>query len=327
MKKIVARSILVAVVLGALLSALSLPAEAQQTGKIYRIGFLSGGFPGPSHWTTILRTELRKLGYIEGKNTIIESRYSENKRDRSPILAKELVRLKVDVIVTGGTNDTEAAKNATKTIPIVCLTLLDPIEHGFIASLAHPGGNITGFMTISDVLAGKRLELLKEVVPNLSRVAVIWTPRFPAAAQQWKENQRAAHELGLQLYSMEISSAERLEAAFEEAVKAGSTALSSTSSALISTHQRRIVQLAAKHRLAAVYDREEFVISGGLMSYGADESEHFRRVAVFVDKILKGAKPADIPVERPKEFELIINLKAAEQIGLTIPAECAGAGR
>jgi putative ABC transport system substrate-binding protein len=317
MKKAAVPSIVIAVIL----LALSGPAEAQQTGKIYRIGFLSGGFPGPSHWTTILRTELRKLGYIEGKNTIIESRYSENKRDRSPILADELVRLKVDVIVTGGTGDTEAAKNATRTIPMVCLNLLDPIEHGFIASLAHPGGNITGFMTISDVLAGKRLELLKEVVPNLSRVAVLWSPRFPGSLQQWKESQQAARELGLQLYSIEISSAERLEAAFKEAIKAGSTALSTAASAFISGHQRRIVQLAAKNRLAAIYDREEFVLSGGLMSYGADESEHFRRVAVFVDKILKGAKPADIPVERPKEFELIINLKAAEQIGLTIPAD------
>jgi ABC-type uncharacterized transport system substrate-binding protein len=266
-----------------------------------------------------LRTELRKLGYVEGKNITIEARYSENKRDRSPVLANELVRHKVDVIVTGGDNDTQAAKNATRTIPIVCLTLLDPIEHGFIASLARPGGNITGFMTISDVLAGKRLELLKEVVPNLSRVAVLWDPRFPGSARQWKASQQAARELGLQLHSMEVSSAEGLEAAFEEAVKAGSTALSTTAGAFINSHQRRIVQLAAKHRLAAIYDREEFVAAGGLMSYGADESERFRRVAVFVDKILKGAKPADIPVERPREFELIINLKAANQIGLTIP--------
>lgn len=316
MRKAVAASILVAV----MMLAVGVTAQAQQAGKIYRIGFLSGGFPGPSHWTTRLRPELFKLGYVEGKNTIIEARYSENRRDRSPVLANELVRLKVDVIVTGGTGDTQAAKNATRTIPIVCLTLLDPIEHGFIASLAHPGGNITGFMTISDVLAGKRPELLKEVVPNLSRVAVLWTPRFPAAAQQWKESQAAANELGLQLYSMEINSAEELEAAFEEAVKAGSTALSTTSSALISAHQRQIVQLAAKHRLGAIYDREEFVTSGGLMSYGAKESERFRRVAVFVDKILKGAKPANIPVERPKEFELFVNLKAAKQIGLIIPS-------
>jgi ABC-type uncharacterized transport system substrate-binding protein len=315
MKKAAALSILVVVVM----LAVAVIAEAQQTGNNYRIGFLSGGFPGPSHWTTRLRTELRKLDYVEGKNITIEARYSENKRDRSPALANELVRLKVDVIVTGGTGDTEAAQNATRTIPIVCLNLLDPVQHGFIASLARPAGNVTGFMTISDVLAGKRLELLKEVVPDLSRVAVLWSPRFPGSPQQWKESQQAARELGLQLHSMEVSSAEKLEAAFKEAIKAGSTALSAGASAFIGSHQRRIVQLAAKNRLAAIYDRKEFVASGGLMSYGADESERFRRVAVFVDKILKGAKPADIPVERPKEFELIINLKAAKQIGLTIP--------
>ena len=293
--------------------------EAQEPGKIYRIGFLSGGFPGSSHWTTTLRTELRTLGYVEGKNITIESRYSENKVERSPVLADELVRLKVDVIVTGGTGDTRAAKNATRTIPVVCLNLLDPIEHGFITSLARPGGNITGFTTIADVLAGKRLELLKEVVPNLSRVAVLWSPRLPGSPQQWKESQTAARQLGLQLHSMEVSSAEKFEAAFKEAIKARSTALSTTASAFINAHQKRIANLAAKHRLVAIYDREEFVSNGGLMSYGAEESERFRRVAVFVDKILKGTKPADIPVEQPKEFELIINLKAAKQIGLTIP--------
>jgi putative ABC transport system substrate-binding protein len=307
------------VLVAAFVLAIVGPAQAQQPSKIQRIGFLSGGFPGPSHWTTRLRTELRELGYVEGKNVAIESRFSENKLDRVSGLADELVSLKVDVIVAGGGNDARAAKNATTTIPIVGLTLIDPVASGLVDSLARPGGNVTGFTTIADVLAGKRFELLKETIPKLSRVALLWNPKEPTGRQRWQESQTAARELGLQLHSMEASGADKFEAAFKEATKARSEAFSTTASPLIVANQKRIVDLAAKYRLPGMYDREEFVANGGLMSYGADDSEQFKRVAVFVDKILKGTKPADIPVEQPKKFELIVNLKAAKQIGLTIP--------
>jgi putative ABC transport system substrate-binding protein len=266
-----------------------------------------------------LRKELRELGYIEGKNMAIESRFTENKLDLLPTLADELVRLKVDVIVAGGRNDTRAARNATRTIPIVGHSLLDPVADGLLDSLARPGGNVTGFTPIADVLAGKRLELLKETVANLSRVALLWNPQDPGSARQWKEGQMAARELRLQLHSMEVSSAEKLDDAFNAATKTRSAALATTSSAFISAHQKRIADLAAKNRLPAISDREVFVASGGLMSYGADDSEGSRRAAIFVDKILKGAKPADLPVEQPTKFELVINLKTAKQIGLKIP--------
>jgi ABC-type uncharacterized transport system substrate-binding protein len=305
--------------LGALLFALCLPAQAQQTGKIHRVGFLSGAFPGPSHWTTRLRAELRELGYIEGKNITIEARYSENRLDRLPALAEELVRLEPDVIVAGGRNDTRAARNATRTIPIVGQSLLDPVADGLLDSLARPGGNVTGFTPIADVLVGKRLELLRETVANLSRVSVLWNPQDPGSARQWKESQMAAQELGLQLRSLEASSAERLDAAFKEPSQTRGTALATTSSAFVNAHRKQIAALAAKNRIPAIYHEGIFVAEGGLMSYGADETEQYRRVAVIVDKILKGVKPADLPVEQPTKFELVINLKTAKQIGLTIP--------
>jgi putative ABC transport system substrate-binding protein len=185
------------------------PADAQQTGKTHRIGFLSGGFPGPAHWTAILRTELQQLGYVEGRNIAIESRFTENKIDRLPALADELVRLKLDVIVTGGTNDARAAKNATKSIPIVGVGLQDPVALGLVDSLARPGGNLTGFTTITEELSGKRLELLKETVANLSRVALLWSPQFPGSARAWEENKAAARNLGLQLHFMGVHSADK----------------------------------------------------------------------------------------------------------------------
>ena len=305
-----------------LLPAVLLPAVltgAQQTGKIHRIGFLSGGFPGPSHWTAKLRAELQQIGYIEGKNLAIEARFTENKIDRLPPLADELVRLKLDVIATGGINDARAAKNATKTIPIVGLNLGDPVANGLVESLARPGGNLTGFTTITDELAGKRLELLKETVPNLSRVALLWNSQFPGLARAWKQYQATARELSLQLHSMDVTSPEKFEPAFQEAIKARSGALAMTAGVFIAANEKRIADLAAKYRLPAISDRNNFVANGGLMSYGADDSERFLRVAVFIDKILKGTKPADIPVEQPMKFELVINLKTAKQIGLTIP--------
>jgi len=296
-------------------------AAAQQTGKIYRIGFLSGGFPGPTHWTTRLRAELQRIGYVEGKNISIESRYTQNRIDRLPALADELVHLKPDVIVTGGQNDARAAKSATKTIPIVGTSLGDPIANGLIESLARPGGNLTGVTGIVDELAGKRLELLKEIVPNLSIVALLWNSQFPDSTRAAKLFQAPARELSLQLHSIGISSPDKLESAFKEAIKARSGALAMTAGAFLSAdaNQKRIAELAVKYRLPAISDRDDFVANGGLMSYGADDSERFKRVAVFVDKVLKGTKPADIPVEQPKKFELVINLKTAKQIGLTIP--------
>ena len=302
------------------LTAIS-PAQAQQTVKIHRIGFLSGGFPGPTHWTARLRAELQQIGYVEGKNIVIESRFTENRFDRLPALADELVRLKLDVIATGGQNDARAAKNATKMIPIVGLSLGDPIANGLVESLARPGGNLTGFTTITDELTGKRLELLKEIIPNLSRVALLWNSQFPDSARAWKLSQATARELSLQLHSMEVTSPDKFEPAFKEAIKARSGALAMTAGAFIAAraNQKRIAELARKYRLAAISDREDYTASGGLMSYGWDDSERIKRVAVFIDKILKGTKPADIPVEQPKKFEFVINLEAAKQIGLTIP--------
>jgi ABC-type uncharacterized transport system substrate-binding protein len=256
---------------------------------------------------------------VEGKNIAFEYRRADNKLDRLPALADDLVRLKVDVLVTPGINEALAAKNATSTIPIVFSTTADPVAAGLVDSLARPGGNITGFTYIGAVLSGKRLELLKETIPKLSRVAVLWNPQDPGSTQQWKESQLSARELGLQLHSMEVSSAEKYEGAFKEAIQAGSAALAVTQSALTNSYQKRITDLAAKNRLPAIYPRGDFVDNGGLMSYGADQAEPLRRVASMVDKILKGAKPADLPVEQPTKFEPMINLKTAKALGLTIP--------
>jgi ABC-type uncharacterized transport system substrate-binding protein len=294
-------------------------AHAQQAGKVYRIGFLSGGFPGPAHWTAKLRAELQKIGYVEGKNIVIEARYTENKIERLPSFADELVLLKPDIIVAGGINDARAAQNATKTIPIVGLGLGDPIANKFVDSLARPGGNLTGFTTITDELAGKRLELLKETVPKLSRVGLLWNSHFPDSARASKLYQTPAKELGLQLHSMDVTSPDKFDATFKESVKARSQAVAMTAGAFLAANLRRIAEMAAKYRLPAIADRDDFVDRGGLMSYGADDSEKFKRVAVFIDKILKGTKPTDIPVEQPTKFEFVINLKTAKQIGLTIP--------
>jgi putative tryptophan/tyrosine transport system substrate-binding protein len=301
------------------LFALWSTAVAQQTNKIYRVGFLTGGFRDSITMDPV-RRELRALGYVEGKNIAFEHRYAEDKPERSPGLADELIRLKVDVIVASGNNDTQAAKNATRTIPIVFLdSLVDPVAIGLVDSLARPGGNITGFTTMATVLAGKRLELFKESIPNLSRVAVLWNSLSRENEPQWKESQLTARRLGLQLHSMGVSRIDDYESAFKEAIKAGSTAVAVTRYRLSSNYQKRIAELAAKNRLPAMHYREDFVENGGLMSYGADEIEPYKRAAAMVDKILKGTKPADLPVEQPKKFELIINLKAAKQIGLTIP--------
>jgi len=295
-------------------------AEAQQPAKVAKIGYLAtGSGSGPGRGHELLRRELRALGYVEGKNVTFEYRSAENKFDRLPALADELVRLKVDLLLTPAGAEALAAKKATRTIPIVFYSVGDPVAAGLVDSLARPGGNITGVTTIASVLAGKRLELLKETVAKLSRVAVLWNPKNPGSEQSWKESQFSARELGLQLYSMEVSGADKFESAFKEAIKAGSAALSVISNPLFSTHQKKIADLAAKNRLPAIYPRGDFIESGGLMSYGPDQVEPYRRAAWMVDKILKGTKPADIPVEQPTKFELVINLKAAKALGLTIP--------
>ena len=302
----------------ATLFAIAVRAEAQSQGEVPKIGWLSARRASNSGQETIVRM-LRDLGYVEGKNVAFEYRFADDKLDRLPALADELVRLKVDVLLTPGTPGALALKNATKTIPIVFADVTDPIAAGLVDSLARPGGNITGFSSIEALLAGKRLELLKETVSKLSRVAVLWDPRNPGSTQEWKESQLAARELGLQLHSMEVSSADKYQDAFKEATRARSGALAVLSTPLASSNQDQLAKLAARNRLPTIYVQGSFVTDGGLMSYGPDRTERYRRIAVFVDKILKGTKPADLPVEQPTKFEFIINLKTAKQIGLTIP--------
>src|SRR5262245_21051362 len=259
-------------------------AEAQQTAKVAKIGWLTPGSVPTTRIELFLR-EFRKLGYVEGKNIAIETRYAEDKLDRLPGLADELVRLKVDVLLTPGGNGALALRKATKTIPIVFFgAVSDPVAAGLVDSLARPGGNVTGFTTISAVLVGKRLELLKESVPNLSRVAVLWNPKGQGAEQAWKDSQLAARELGLQLHSMEVSSADKYAGVFKQETNARSTALAVTQHTLASSNQKRITDLATKNRLPAMYYRGDFVASGGLMSYGADQDEPYRRAASMVDK-------------------------------------------
>jgi putative tryptophan/tyrosine transport system substrate-binding protein len=311
----------VLVVTGAVATAQE-PAKVEPA-KIPKVGWLSARGGSNIGQETIVRM-LRDLGYVEGKSVAFEYRFADNKLERLPALADELVRLKLDVLLTAGTPGALALKKATRTIPIVFLDVTDPVAAGLVDSLARPGGNITGFSSIEAVLAGKRLELLKETVSKLSRVAVLWDPRNPGSTQEWKESQLAARELGLQLHSMEVSSADKYEDAFKEAIRARSGALAALSNPLASSNQEQIAELAARNRLPAVYVQGSFVTSGGLMSYGPDRTERYRRAAVFVDKILKGTKPADLPVEQPTKFEFMINLKAAKQIGLTIPPNVLG---
>ena len=303
--------------------AVGFAAHAQQQAKIYKIGWL-GSRPAvrevvAERGSELLRRELRAFGYVEGKNIAFEYRSAEGEPNRLAALADELVRLKVDVLVISTPEAVLAAKKATTTIPIIFLLAGDPVAAGFVDSLARPGGTITGFTTISTVLAGKRLELLKETVPKLSRVAVLWDPKAPGSVRQWKENQLQAKDLGLQLHSMEVSSVAKFEGAFKDATRARSTALAVLQSPFTSTYQKQITDLATRHRLPAIYPRQDFVESGGLMSYGADRAEPYRPVASLVDKVLKGTKPADLPVEQPTKFELVINLKTAKALGLTIP--------
>ena len=296
----------------------AIPVQAQQQTRVSKIGWLSARH-GLNPGQEAIVHMLRELGHVEGRNVIYEYRFAGDKLEQIPILAEELVRLKVDVLITPGTPGALALKKATQTIPIIFTDVTDPVASGLVDSLARPGGNLTGFTSVEERLAGKRLELLKETIPKLSRVAVLWDPRVPSSTQEWKESQISAGSLGLQLRSMPVSSADKYENAFKDAMRARSAALAACSTPLAASNQERITELAAKYRLPAIYVQGSFVVSGGLMSYGADRNERYKRVAVFVDKILKGTKPADLPVEQPMKFEFVINLQTAKQLGLTIP--------
>jgi ABC-type uncharacterized transport system substrate-binding protein len=314
------RKIVISFALAALFYALCAIADAQQPTKISRIGFL-----GASSASTLaarieaFRQGLRELGYVEGKSIVIEYRWAEGKFDRLPALAAELVRLKVDVIVTGGTTSTRAAKKATVTIPIVMGFDNDPVGNGFVASLAHPGGNITGLSTLAPEISGKQLELLKEIVPRLSRVAVLGSSTTPGTAQARREIELAAGALKVQLQYLDVLSPKDIETAFQAASKGHADAVLALTNPILNQNRKALADLAVKNRLPAIYYSAEFVEDGGLMTYSVSTTDPFRRAAVYVDKILKGAKPADLPVEQPKKFEFIVNLKAAKQIGLTIP--------
>ncbi len=298
-----------------------LPAEAQQAGKVPRVGFLSyNSRSAESNRVEAFRQGIRDRGYVEGQNIVIEYRYADRKRNRLPQLAAELVRLKVDVIVTTGTPPTRAAQRVTKTIPIVMTIVGRPVPK-FVASLAKPGGNITGLTTRSEDLAGKRLELLKEAFPHVSRVAVLWDPARAASGAGLRETEAAARVLGLQLQSVEFTGANDLGNALSAIIRERASALIIIPTPGFTTLRGRIVELAAKSRLPAMYYSRRYVQSGGLMAYGPDTADNFRRAATYVDKILKGAKPAGLPVEGPRKFELIINLKTAKQLGITISPE------
>jgi putative ABC transport system substrate-binding protein len=297
-------------------------AEAQQPARIHRIGILSpasGSFF--SARDEAFRQRLRELGYVEGKNIFIEYRHAEGKAERLPDLVAELLRLKVDIIVTTGPSTTLAAKKASGTIPIVIASAGDPVGSGLVSSLAQPGGNITGLSLMAPDLDGKRLELLKEAFPKVARVAFLWQPGGARGNLALTEMEAAAKALGLKLLSLEVRSLDDFEGAFARAKKERAQALITTTGTLINTQQRQVLDFAAKNRLPAIYAYSEFVEAGGLMSYAPNYADLWRRAAYFVDKILKGTKPADIPVEQPTKFELVINLKTAKQIGLTLSPE------
>ena len=314
------RKNIVRLTLGALLFALSLPAQAQQPAGIPRIGILIPASASlNSARVEAFRQRLRELGYVEGKNIVIEYRYAEGKLERLPDLAAELVGLKVDVIVTVP-QAILAAQKASPTIPIVFALHSDPVGRGIVSSLARPGGNITGLSTMGPDLDGKRLELLKEAFPKVARVAFLWRSGGSTGNLVLTDMEAAAKALGVKLQSLEVRSLDDFDSAFARAKRDGAQALITTTGSLINTQQRRVLDFAAKNRLPAIYHYSEFVEAGGLMSYAPNYADLFRRAADFVDRILKGTKPADIPVEQPTKFEFIVNLKTAKQIGLTIPS-------
>jgi putative ABC transport system substrate-binding protein len=295
-------------------------AEAQQPTKIPRIGYLAAGFlSANAARIEALQQGLQVLGYLEGKNIVIEYRFAEGKLDRLPSLAAELVRLKADIIVTAGPTATRPAKEATATIPIVMGFDDDPVGSGFVASLAHPGGNITGLSTLAPEMSGKQLELLKEIIPRLTHVAVFGNSTRPGTGQSLKEMELVAGAFKVKLQYLEVINIEQIETAFRAASKGRAEAVIGLGNPVLNFRRTEVADLAVKHRLPAVYGQPEFMDAGGLMYYGPSFTDIFRRAATYVDKILKGRKAADLPVEQPIKFEFIINLKAAKQIGLTIP--------
>lgn len=300
------------------LLAIPLAVMAQPPDKVYRIGFLSTNPPPARMWEALL-DGLREHGYREGQNLVFERRFSEGQAERFPEFAAELVRLRVDLIFVMTTPAALAAKHATQTIPIVMPTMIDPVGAGLVASLARPGGTITGLSILAPELSGKRLELLKEVVPGLSRVAVLWNAANPANAVVWHETQAAAHTLGLRLHSQAVQGPQDLEGAFTRTAQERPEALLVLGDSLINMHEQHIAAFAAQHHLPSMFGRRESVMAGGLMCYSPSVPERFRRAASYVDRILKGAKPADLPVEQPMKFDLVINLKTAQALGITVP--------
>jgi len=309
---------LIALALGLAVAALS--AHAQQPAKVPRIGVLFGGSPPfVSHLIEAFRQGLRERGWVEGRNMVIEYRYAHGRSEPLGDLATELVRLKVDVIVAPASSAVRAAKQATASIPIVMVTVGDPVGSGFVASLGRPGRNITGMSNFAPELSAKNLQLLREVLPGVTRVAVLWNPVTPVGELERKEIEVAARTLGLQLQFLEVRDPNGFEAAFSSMTRERAGALIVLVDAMFFTHRKRIVDLAAKSRLPAIYQRREFVEDGGLFALGPSLVDLFRRSAAYVDKLLRGAKPGELPVEQPTKFELVINLKTAKALGLTIP--------
>jgi putative tryptophan/tyrosine transport system substrate-binding protein len=310
-----------------LLAAAALPAlawayvaRAQAPTIIRRVGLLSlFTAPETEVWHEALRLGLRDLGWVVGRNINIEYRYAEGKDDRLRDLAADLVGLQVDVIVGSSTPEALAAKNSTRTLPIVMVVPGDPVTSGLVESLARPGGNVTGLSTMSPQLSGKRLELLKEIVPGLARVAVLWDPLAPAAKIQWQEIQVPARQLGVQLHSLEIRSPDAFDKAFEDAIRARVGALVLFAAPVITSNLKRIANFAAKNRLPSIFQYSYFAEAGGLTGYGPDRSDMYRRAATYIDKILKGAKPGELPIEQPTKFELVVNMKTAKALGISIP--------
>ena len=307
-----------AVVLALGLLAGPLAAEAQQASKVYRIGYLSDRL-GPGAFEEAFLRGLRELGYVQGRNIVIEYRWAEGKVERLPALAAELISLKVDMIVTSGVPAAKAAKAATTTTPIVMATSADAVSDGLAASFAHPGGNVTGMSLFSRELSGKRLEIVREAIPGTTRVAVLFNHLNPSNPPQYRETEAAAEKLGLKTLPLDIRFPDGIEPAFAEAVRTGARAVLVVSDSATITHRAQLGAAGLKYRLPTMFANKAYLEGGGLMSYGPDIFETFRGAAVFVDRIIKGAKPADLPIEQPTKFELVINLKTAQALGLTIP--------